>query len=102
MMLHPDLLNAAFEVYLQWGPELERPATARLRDRRPDLSDDDIGAALAFCARAVAEAWPLGEEYAARRLDYQQLHAALCGRYPMLSSEVVHKLANRVCYDAVI
>jgi hypothetical protein len=96
------VLDDAFTVYLAWGPELERPASARLRDRRPRMSDEDVAEALAFCRRALAEAAPLGDEYAARRLDYKQLRAALCERYPMLSPAVMDKLANRVCYDAVI
>ena len=97
-----DVLEDAFTVYLAWGPELERPASARLRDRRPEMSVEAVEEALAFCRRALEEALPLGDEYAARRLDYKQLRAALCERYPMLSPEVMDKLANRVCYDAVI
>jgi hypothetical protein len=97
-----DVLDDAFTVYLAWGPELEHPASARLHGRRPEMSAEDVAEALAFCRRALEEALPLGDEYAARRLDYKQLRAALCDRYPTLSPVVMDKLANRVCYDAVI
>lgn len=97
-----QVLDEAFLVYLAWGPELERPAADRLRDRRPEMTEEAVGEALAFCRRALEEAAPLGDEYAARRLDYRQLRAVLRERYPTLSSAVLDKLANRICYDAVI
>jgi hypothetical protein len=48
--MNDAVLNEAMDVVLQWGPERMVPETDRLRQKYPDLSEDEAG-------KALAQAW---------------------------------------------
>jgi len=84
MEIPPEVLRAALEEYIAFGPATRRPAGERLAARLPPEQRAAGAAALAVAGQAVAAAESLAKEYLDGRRSQASITRELEVRYPWL------------------
>jgi hypothetical protein len=98
-----ELLNVALDVELQWGPEMQRPAVDRLRERVPELGAAEAEELLRTAAKAssiifgfVYDRW---DEDRAGELASEG-EALLRETHPWVDEANAAHLRSQACYYA--
>jgi hypothetical protein len=101
MAIPDDVLRAALEEYIAFGPRTRRPARERLRERLPAEPDAVLDEALATAREAVDVAYQLARECSERRRSQASIVKELARRIPWVaagskgtSDDLVHHLAH--------
>lgn len=93
-----EVLLAATEVVLQWGPEALRPKDVRLRERFPHLTDEQVKYAISEGQRVLGDAEALAPRIKKGPMD-ESGNETLRKSRPWLSEEAAgHAITQGLYY----
>lgn len=87
--LEIKLFNQAFEVFKEFGPNRLIPRDQRLKEKFPDLSDDEISDLIQSFTEIEGYAFDLGFKVNLKELSYEDGKHQLAEKYPALDEERV-------------
>jgi hypothetical protein len=95
-----EMMDHAFELATEWGPNFRKPIHDRIRLRYPDLTDDQIDRLKAIADEAESYIVHLGEEELEGRIREGDIIRLASERYPWASAVQVSRLKNIAMYWA--
>ncbi|MBC8066096.1 MAG: hypothetical protein H7Y17_14785 [Chlorobia bacterium] len=96
--MNDEVLMAAMDVVLTWGPERTRPEFDRLRDTFPDIDKSAAARALGAAAKVIDDAENLAREVKTGRMSMQQAESKLLENRAWLSPEQASRAQNQGMY----
>ena len=95
-MRHPK--SAAFEIYMEFGPQLRIPRDERLSKLFPDQPREEISAWIEDFKSVDAEIWRLAEEGGDTARSHEEITRILKTQFPFLEASALNVASTRIGY----
>ena len=104
-MENDEIVNAALEMSLEWGPNWLQPINARLREKYPQLTEKEAESLNVWCAAVRTFAFDLVEkeykdEQAGKGIGSEAVQQEIRQKYPQVNAENLSHLYSQGMYYA--
>ena len=100
MALDAPILDSAYRVYDEFGPDLRVPRPERLRREYPELSDADLAELVQQMESVSKTVWTVAERGGEAKMKKEQIVALLQEAHPFLKHEGLSRAVFLVNYYA--
>ena len=95
-----DILDAAYEIYEEFGPDMRIPRIQRLKDAFPDLQPTDIDELLEQMKLVTETVWKLAERGGEAKIKKEEILDVLQTEHPFLTDVGLNRARFLINYYA--
>jgi hypothetical protein len=100
MSVDPQTLDRAYAMLEEFGPQRSRPASERIAEQFPQLTDQQVGEVLEQAGRVTKTVWSLAERGGEAKLGRDSIVAGLQAAHPFLREAGLDRARFLVNYYA--
>lgn len=100
MIVDPQILDRAYAVVEEFGPQRSRPPDQRLAEQFPQLTDEEVREVLERVGRVSKSVWSLAERGGEAKLGRDAVVAELQAAHPFLRDAGLERARFLVNYYA--